>query len=362
MQSIPTSGNRKHFTPENPMATNGFEFVEFTSPHEGDLEDLFIRMGFTLIAKHRGKAITLYRQGDINFLINREPESHAAYYAQTHGPSASAMAFRVTDARFAHTRALSLGAHSAGTEVAGTGLHLPAISGIGDSLLYFVDQYQDGKFYATELDYLPGVDLQPKGFGLTYIDHLTHNIFQGRMDVWVRFYEKLFNFRKQSYFNITGKKTGLFSQTVVSPCGKILIPINESADDKSQIAEYLQEYKGEGIQHIALGSDNIAQSVEQLSSKQVPFVSVPKSYYQIIEERLSGHRQDIARLAKNHILMDGEIVDNKMNLLLQIFTNTAIGPIFFEIIQRLGHQGFGEGNFSALFEAMEREQIARGIV
>ncbi|WP_052046238.1 4-hydroxyphenylpyruvate dioxygenase [Candidatus Paracaedibacter symbiosus] len=356
------ANGQDHAELENPMATDGFEFVEYTSPNEGDLEDLFSRMGFVPIAKHRSKQVTLYRQGDINFLINREPGTYASYYAAEHGPSACAMAFRVADAKFAHMRALSLGAKSAETPVNEGELHIPALSGIGESFLFLVDQYRGRTIYDTDFDYFPGVDLNPKGFGLTYIDHLTHNVYQGRMDIWADFYEKLFNFRQQRYFNITGQKTGLFSRAMISPCGKIRIPINESADDKSQIAEYLNEYKGEGIQHIALGSDTIADSVEQLSLHKIPFMTVPASYYQVVEERLPHHGQDMARLAKNQILMDGEVIDKKVDLLLQIFTNTVIGPIFFEIIQRLGHQGFGEGNFSALFEAMERDQETRGVI
>lgn len=347
---------------DNPMQTDGFEFVEFTSPNEGDLEDIFSRMGFVAIAKHRSKQVTLYRQGNINFLINREPDSYASCYAAKHGPSACAMAFRVKDAKFAHMRALSLGANSAEISINEGELPIPAIIGIGDSVLFFVDQYHDTTIYDTDFNYFPGIDLKPEGAGLTYIDHLTNNVYQGRMDVWTGFYKKLFNFREQRYFNITGQKTGLFSQVMVSPCGKICIPINESADDKSQIAEYLVEYKGEGIQHIALGTNDICSSVEQIKMNRVPFVTVPQTYYQVVEERLPGHGQDIARLAKNHILMDGEVSQNQMDVLLQIFTNTVVGPVFFEIIQRLGHQGFGEGNFSALFEAMEREQEARGVI
>lgn len=346
---------------DNPMEIDGFEFVEFTSSKEGDLEKLFELMGFKAIAKHHHKNIVLYRQCDINFLINREPNTHASAYAELHGPSACSMAFRVKDAEFAYKRALSLGAAAADLSEEDE-LLMPAIMGIGGSLLHFVDQYKDKTIYDTNFVYYPGVDINPRGLGLIYIDHLTHNVYQGRMDLWSEFYEKFFNFREQRYFNITGQKTGLLSRSMISPCGKIRIPINESADDKSQIAEYLNEYKGEGIQHIALGTEVICDAVEQLAANQIPFMTVPASYYKIVEERLPGHGQDLARLAKNHILMDGEIVGDKMDLLLQIFTNTVIGPIFFEIIQRHGHQGFGEGNFSALFEAMERDQIARGVV
>lgn len=348
---------------DNPMATDGFEFVEYASPIQGDLENLFTQMGFLPVAKHRTKQVTLYRQGEINFLINREPETYATYHAAMHGSSACSMAFRVQDAKFAHMRALSLGAKSADTPIIDGETHIPAINGIGDSLLFFVDQCESQTIYDTDFIYFDGVPRNPTGVGLTYIDHLTHNVYQGRSDVWTGFYEKLFNFREQRSFHITGQKTGFVSRAMVSPCGKIRIPINESTDDKSQIAEYLTTYKGEGIQHIALGSTDICDAIEQLNQRQIPFMTIPNSYYDIIQERLPDHAQDIARLAKNHILMDGETTaTGKMELLLQIFTNTLIGPIFFEVIQRIGHSGFGEGNITALFEAIERDQEKRGVL
>ncbi len=346
----------------NPMQTDGFEFVEFTSNHGEDLHALFLNLGFSPIAKHRSKKVTLYRQGEINFILNQEPNSYASHHAHNHGPSACAMAFRVKDAQQAFKRALEFGAEAVNVPIGAGELKVPAIRGIGDSLLFLVDKYSQDTIYDHDFIPIPGVDPQPKGWGLTYIDHLTHNVYQGRMDVWADYYERLFNFREQRYFNITGQKTGLLSRAMISPCGKIRIPINESADDKSQIAEYLEEYKGEGIQHIALGSDDIYISVEQLKAHHVPFMTVPDSYYQVVEERLPHHGQDIERLRKNHILMDGEIEGEHKDLLLQIFTKTVIGPIFFEIIQRKGHQGFGEGNFSALFEAMERDQMERGVL
>jgi 4-hydroxyphenylpyruvate dioxygenase len=346
----------------NPMQTDGFEFVEYTSPHPEKLHQLLINLGFTAIAKHRSKNVILYRQGDINFILNQQPNSYASTHAQAHGPSACAMAFRVKDAAFAHQRALSLGAESIEVPIGAGELKIPAIKGIGDSVLFFVDHYQAETIYHHDFIPLPGVDQHPHGAGLTYIDHLTHNVFKGRMDHWAKFYEQIFNFREQRYFNITGQKTGLLSRAMISPCGKIRIPINESTDDKSQIAEYLEEYKGEGIQHIALGTDDICQSVEQLKVQGIPFMTVPDSYYQVVQERLPSHGQDMPRLHKNHILMDGEIEGDHKDLLLQIFTKTVIGPIFFEIIQRKGHQGFGEGNFSALFEAMERDQMERGVL
>ena len=351
---------RDHY--DNPMGTDGFEFVEYASPNPSALATLFQNLGFTAIAKHRSKDVTLYRQGSVNFILNNEPHSHASYFIKNHGPAAVAMAFRVKDAKAAHARALSLGAKDASHHVSANEMKIPAILGIGNSLLYLVDQYEGKTIYDTDFIPLPGVDQHPKGFGLSYIDHLTHNVYQGRMDLWYAFYRDLFNFREIRYFDIKGERTGLFSRALTSPCGKIRIPLNESQDNISQIAEYLREYKGEGIQHIALATDNLVDSLNQLRQHSIPFTSVPMTYYDVINERLPGHGLDIDTLSSNHILIDGEVDGNNRALLLQIFSKNVIGPIFFEFIERLGHEGFGEGNFGALFEAMERDQIERGVI
>jgi len=347
---------------DNPMQTDGFEFVEYASDKPEELDRIFKSLGFTPIAKHRSKNVTLYRQGETNFILNAEPNSHASYYVRAHGPSAVAMAFRVKDAKAAHKRALSLGAKDAAAVLGAGELQIPAILGIGNSLLYFVDKYEKETIYDTDFVPFPGVDQHPKGFGLILIDHLTHNVYQGRMDLWYDFYHRLFNFREQRYFDIKGERTGLLSRALISPCGKIRIPINESQDSISQIAEYLNEYKGEGIQHVALLTDDITTSVDQIRSAGIPFTTVPNSYYNVIEERLPNHGLDIEKLKNHNILIDGEVDGTKKDLLLQIFSKTVVGPIFFEFIQRLGHQGFGEGNFGALFEAMERDQIERGVI
>lgn len=347
---------------DNPMGTDGFEFVEYASPNPAELATLFQNLGFTAIAKHKSKDVTLYRQGEVNFILNNEPNSHASYFIKNHGPAAVAMAFRVKDAKAAHARALQLGAKDGSHAVGANELNIPAILGIGNSLLYLVDQYGSRTIYETDFDPIPGVDQHPKGFGLTYIDHLTHNVYQGRMDLWYEFYNRLFNFREIRYFDIKGERTGLFSRALTSPCGKIRIPINESQDNISQIAEYLKEYKGEGIQHIALATEDLVASMGLLRQHTIPFTSVPSTYYDVINERLPGHGLDIEKLSANHILIDGEVDGDKRELLLQIFSKNVIGPIFFEFIERLGHEGFGEGNFGALFEAMERDQMERGVI
>lgn len=346
----------------NPMGTDGFEFVEYTAPDTAQLAALFERMGFTAVAKHRSKDVTLYRQGDINFIINAESDSFAQSFARVHGPSICAIAFRVKDAAFAIKRAKELGYKVYESQVGPMELRIPAIEGIGGSLVYLVDRYgPDRSIYDVDFVPLPGVDQHPKGVGLTNIDHLTHNVHRGRMDEWAQFYEKLFNFREIRYFDIEGKLTGLKSKAMTSPDGAIRIPINESADDKSQIEEYLAAYKGEGIQHIALGTDDIYQTVETLRARDAKFLTTLDSYYELVDKRLPGHGEDVARLRHNHIQIDGAPGETGGRL-LQIFTETVIGPIFFEIIQRKGDEGFGEGNFKALFEAMELDQIKRGVL
>jgi 4-hydroxyphenylpyruvate dioxygenase len=347
---------------ENPMGTDGFEFIEYTAPDTQALHTVLTHMGFTAVASHRSKRVTLYRQGAINFIVNAEPDSFAQAFARLHGPSVCALAFRVKDAARAYKRALDLGAWGVQGKIGPMELNIPAIKGIGDSLIYLVDRYgMRGTIY--DVDFIPLADVEqhPAGVGLTYVDHLTHNVHRGRMKEWAEFYTRLFNFRQLRYFDIEGKLTGLRSMAMTSPCGTIRIPINESADDKSQIAEYLDAYRGEGIQHIALGTADIYATVEALRARAIPFQTVPDTYYAAIDTRVPGHGEDLARLQQNHILIDGAPAQGS-GLLLQIFTGTMIGPIFFEIIQRKGNEGFGEGNFKALFEAMERDQVARGVL
>jgi len=346
---------------DNPMGTDGFEFVEYTAPDTAALGRYFESMGFRAVARHRSKKVTLYAQNDVHFVVNAEPESHGARFARAHGPSACAMAFRVRDAGKAYRRAVDLGAKPHEGKVGPMELNIPAIEGIGGSVIYFVDRYGPGEVSIYDVDFVPTDakrGLRHEGVGLSEIDHVTHNVYRGNMSLWAGFYEKLFNFREIKYFDIEGKLTGLKSRAMTSPCGKIRIPINESSDDKSQIAEYLEEYKGEGIQHIALSTGNIYETVEKLRKNEVAFQSTPATYFEGIEKRVPGHGEDVARLKRNQILIDGAPND----LLLQIFTQNAIGPIFFEIIQRKGNQGFGEGNFQALFESIELDQIRRGVL
>lgn len=351
----------------NPMGTDGFEFIEYTAPDPAALEALFATMGFTAVARHRSKKVTLWKQGDVNFIVNQEPDSFAQAFARVHGPSVCAMALRVKDAAKAYARAIELGAKPVAGRVGPMELNIPAIAGIGGSIIYLVDRYgSEGSIYDVDFRPLPKAPKHPKGVGLTEIDHLTHNVHRGRMNLWADFYARIFNFREIRYFDIEGKLTGLKSKAMVSPCGKIRIPINESADDKSQIEEYLAAYKGEGIQHIALATGDIYKTVAALGGQGVTFLNTPGSYYDMVDDRLPGHGEPVGRLRKLKIQIDGGPPSKPGakdgGLLLQIFTKTVIGPIFFEIIQRKGNEGFGEGNFKALFEAMERDQIKRGVL
>jgi 4-hydroxyphenylpyruvate dioxygenase len=355
---------------DNPVGTDGFEFIEYTAPDPKALGELFQKLGFAAIAKHRRKDVTLYRQGQINFIVNAEPDSFAQRFTRLHGPSICAIAFRVQDAAKAYHYALEHGAWGFDHRTGPMELNIPAIKGVGDSLIYFVDRWRgkndrtpgsigDIGIYDVDFEPIAGTNPAPAGHGLTYIDHLTHNVHRGRMDEWAKFYERLFNFREIRYFDIEGKVTGVKSKAMTSPCGKIRIPINEEGSETpGQIQEYLDAYHGEGIQHIALGAADIYTTVDALRAADIALLDTVDTYYELVERRIPNHGESLDELRKRKILIDGAEKD----LLLQIFTENQIGPIFFEIIQRKGNQGFGEGNFKALFESIELDQIRRGVV
>lgn len=348
---------------ENPMGLMGFEFVEFASPTPGLLEPIFEKLGFTKVAVHRSKDVVLYRQGEINFIVNNEPKSAAAYFAAEHGPSACGMAFRVKDSHKAYARALELGAIPMEIPTGPMELRLPAIKGIGGAPLYLIDRFEDGKsIYDIDFEFIEGVDRHPKGHGMKIIDHLTHNVYRGRMTYWAGFYEKLFNFREIRYFDIQGEYTGLTSKAMTAPDGKIRIPLNEESQaGGGQIEEYLLKFNGEGIQHIALLTENIFETVDGLRAAGIPLMTAPpETYYEMLEARLPGHGEDVDALKARGLLVDGKVEGDSKRLLLQIFSENQLGPVFFEFIQRKGDEGFGEGNFKALFESMERDQLKRG--
>jgi 4-hydroxyphenylpyruvate dioxygenase len=355
---------------DNPMGTDGFEFIEYAAPDPLTMGSLFERMGFAAIAKHRHKDVRLYRQGEINFIVNAEPDSFAQRFARLHGPSICAIAFRVQDAKAAYQRAAALGAWGYAGQAGPGELNIPAIKGVGDSLIYFVDRWR-GKgdarqgeignvgFFDVDFEPLPGATLAHAGHGLTCIDHLTHNVHRGRMAEWVDFYERLFNFREIRHFDIEGQVTGVKSKAMTSPCGKIRIPINEEGNDQAgQIQEYLERYRGEGIQHVALASADLLRTVDALRAAGIGLLDTLDTYYERVEQRIRGHGQDLAALKARKLLIDG----SAGKLLLQIFSENQLGPIFFEFIQRKGDDGFGEGNFKALFESIELDQIRRGVL
>ncbi|MEO8671257.1 MAG: 4-hydroxyphenylpyruvate dioxygenase [Tahibacter sp.] len=347
---------------ENPMGIDGFEFVEFAAPDASGLHALFQRMGFVAIAKHKSRAITRYQQGGVTFLINEEPDSFAADFAKAHGPCACGFAIRVRKpAEWVIEQVIGNGGERHDVKPQTRAVDAPVIKGIGDCMLYLVDRYGDtGNVYA-DFVAIPGVDANPTGFGLTFIDHLTHNLYFGNMQKWSDYYERLFNFREIRYFDIKGSKTGLVSKALTAPDGIVRIPLNESSDPKSQINEYLDAYHGEGIQHIACFTDDIYATVEAMRAAGVEFLDTPDTYFDVIDMRVPNHGEDVPRLARNKILIDAD-AETKQRKLLQIFTQNAIGPIFFEIIQRKGNEGFGEGNFQALFESIERDQMRRGVL
>lgn len=352
---------------DNPMGLCGFEFIEFASPTAGVLEPLLEKLGFTEVARHRSKDVSLFRQGNINFIVNREPKSQADYFAAEHGPSACGMAFRVKDSPKAYKRALELGAQPVAIPTGPMELSLPAIKGIGGAPLYLIDRYEDGKsIYDIDFEFLPGVDRRPRGHGFKTVDHLTHNVYRGRMSYWASFYERLFNFREIRYFDISGEYTGLTSKAMTAPDGLIRIPLNEEAKQGGgQIEEFLLQFNGEGIQHIALSTDNLLDSIDQLQMAGIPLLTAPNDvYYQNLETRLPGHGEPVGELQARGILLDGTTEGGQPRLLLQIFSQPLLGPVFFEFIERKGdyREGFGEGNFKALFESLERDQINRGVI
>lgn len=354
---------------DNPMGLMGFEFVEFASPHANVLEPLFAQMGFSLVARHRSKDVLLYRQGAINFIVNREPKSLAAYFAAEHGPCACGLAFRVADSHKAYHLALERGAQPLDIPVGPMELKLPAIKGIGGAPLYLIDRFEEGKsIYDIDFEFLPGVAPHPVGHGLKVVDHLTHNVYRGRMKFWADYYERLFNFREMRFFDIKGEYTGLTSRAMGAPDGKIRIPLNEEASKTTgQIEEFLMQFNGEGIQHVALLTDDLIATVDKLRAAGIPLMSAPKAtYYDMLAERLPGHGQDVAALQARGILLDGNTAEVGQGkpacLLLQIFSQPVLGPVFFEFIQRSGDEGFGEGNFKALFESLERDQLRRGVI
>ena len=359
MGPFPHDAPPSRITDANPAGTDGFEFVEFAHEDPQVLRDLFARQGYAHVATHKHRAVEVWQQGDVTYLVNAEPGSHAMDFVAAHGPCAPSMGWRVADAGHAFRHAVARGAEP--YEGPGKVMDAPAIRGIGGSLIYFVDDYRDASPYNAAFDWIAPAN--PDGVGFHYLDHLTHNVHRGNMDTWFRFYGDLFGFREIRFFDIQGKHSGLYSRALTSPCGRIRIPINEDRGETGQIVEYLERYRGEGIQHVAVGARDIYAAIDAIATNGVRFMPPPPpTYYPLSVERVAGHDEPLDRMARHGILIDGEgVVDGgETRILLQIFSRTCIGPIFFEFIQRKGDDGFGEGNFRALFEAIEQDQIERG--
>ncbi len=358
MGPFPHTAPKATITPENPAGTDGFAFVEFASPDPAALRTLFAQMGYTLTARHQTRAVELWQQGDITYILNDDPDSHARRFAAEHGPCAPSMGWRVVDAAHAFAHVVSKGALP--YDGPGKVLDTPTIVGIGGSLIYFTDRYGDTHPFDA-FDFIA----EPQGVGFFYLDHLTHNVHKGNMDIWFDFYRRFFNFHQIRFFDIAGKFTGLHSRALTSPCGRIRIPINEDRGDTGHIVEYLKRYKGEGIQHIAVGTDDLYTATDAIAARGIRFMpKPPMAYYALSKTRVAGHMEPLDQMARHGILIDGEGVVNggETRILLQIFSRTVIGPIFFEFIQRKGDDGFGEGNFRALFESIEQDQIDRGVL
>lgn len=360
MGPFPHEAPKSQITAENPAGTDGFEFVEFASPNPEELRDVFRKMGYAHVANHKTQLVELWQQGDVTYVLNADPQSFAARFVDQHGPCAPSMAWRVVDAQKALTHAVAQGAE----EYTGPGkvMDVPAIIGIGGSLLYFIDQYYDTSPYNWEFDWIAAS--KPQGVGFHYLDHLTHNVYRGNMDKWFQFYGSLFNFREIRFFDIEGKHSGLLSRALTSPCGRIRIPINEDRGETGQIVNYLKKYNGEGIQHIAVGARDIYDATDAIAENGLKFMpGPPDAYYELSKTRVVDHEEPVERMRKHGILIDGEGVvhGGETRILLQIFSKTVIGPIFFEFIERKGDDGFGEGNFKALFESIEAEEAAEGV-
>ena len=346
---------------DNPIGLDGFEFVEFTSPDPKRMVELLNQLGFVATHVHPSKEATRFRQGDISLVVNNDPGGQAAEFRKAHGPSANGMAFRVADAKAAYELAVSNGAKAADPDDGLLGEGSYVLQGIGGSLLYLVDRYGErGSLYEGWTPVVGAAEAEAReNVGLQVLDHLTHNVRRGQMRTWSSFYNQVFGFEEQKYFNIKGKQTALFSQAMIAPDGAIRIPLNESQDEHSQIEEFIREYNGEGIQHIALTTDDIYGTIERLRERGVKLQDTIETYYELVDQRVPGHGEDLARMRANRILIDG---NEEEGLLLQIFTENLFGPIFFEIIQRKGNAGFGNGNFQALFESIELDQMRRGVI
>lgn len=339
---------------KNSLGLNGIEFVEFSSSDSNALHSLFEEFGFSKLARHSSKSVELYRQNEIVFLLSASKDSFADKFQKVHGPSISAMGWRFKNPREAFRKAVANGAKPCwdGDYLLPNGENVPVIYGIGGSLIYFVESFQD-------LGFIPLQDpkrIPEKGF--YQIDHLTNNVAKGTMEDWAKFYKDVFGFTEVRYFDIKGEKTGLTSFALRSPCGQFCIPINEANEAKSQINEFLEEYNGPGIQHLAFLTKDLISSIKKLKGTRIETLEISPGYYEKAFQRVPRLKEDKKTIEELNVLVDGD----EKGYLLQIFTKKLVGPIFIELIQRENHLSFGEGNFQALFDSIERDQMKRGVL
>lgn len=341
---------------ENPIGLRGIEFTEFASPDTDFMHKVFLAFGFSKLKKHKEKEIYYYNQNDIHFLLNAEKQGFSHNFAKTHGPAICSMGWRVEDADAAFAEAVRRGARPA--EESAREFPWPAIYGIGDSLIYFIETFgEKGSIYDTDfVDLAEPERVEQKGF--LAVDHLTNNVYKGTMEEWANFYKNIFGFTEVRYFDIRGQKTGLISYALRSPDGSFCIPINEGKETKSQIDEYLHEYNGPGVQHLAFTTNDILASLDAMDKEVIETLDIDPEYYDTVFERVPNVKEDHQRIKEHQVLVDGD----EEGYLLQIFTKNLFGPIFIEIIQRVDNLGFGEGNFTALFQSIERDQERRGVL
>ncbi len=342
----------------NPLKLCGIEFTEFATPDSDFMEKAFLGFGFSKVKKFKGRDIEYYNQNDIHFLLNNEQAGFSSEFAKSHGPAICSMGWRVEDAAFAFEQAVARGAKSA--ENAANKLPYPAIYGIGDSLIYFIDKFGDkGSIYNDDFEVLAEPTLvEDKGF--LAVDHLTNNVYQGTMETWANFYKDVFGFTEVRYFDIKGEKTALVSYALQSPCGKFSIPINEGkGTNNNQIDEYLDEYNGPGVQHLAFITDDLVGSLDKIDKNIIDTLNIVPEYYDDVFDRIPWVKEDKERIREHQILVDSQ---KENSYLLQIFTKNIFGPIFIEMIQRVDDKGFGEGNFTALFKSIELNQMERGVL
>jgi len=343
----------------NPLGLMGIEFTEYATPDADYMEQVFTDFGFSKLKTFKGKDIVYFNQNDIHFLLNNSREGFSAEFAKSHGPAICSMGWRVADAEAAFEEAVKRGAKPA-TDSTHKDLPYPAIFGIGDSLIYFIDVFGDkGSIYANDFEDLAEQNVvEDKGF--LRIDHLTNNVYQGTMETWANFYKDIFGFTEVRYFDIKGVETALISYALKSPCETFCIPINEGKGSKNnQIDEYLDMYDGPGVQHIAFLTNDLVSSLDKLDQSTIATLDIIPEYYDTIFDRVPWVKEDKEKIRKHQILVDSQGEDC---YLLQIFSKNLFGPIFIEMIQRVDDGGFGEGNFKALFESIERDQQKRGVL